>query len=143
MIWSKDNDTVAARMVDTPRFLDLRFGLYSPKYQKYENKWYAIGKPYKIATRNEKKIWNFPKFVRFLGHFLKKQCFGKMGVTGIKQLPRPSKLVHFWGTSMGKPSWKFHSKMLTGFRNTKLWSGKFFFNAIFLMKLYSFNEFWL
>ena len=27
---------------------------------------------------------------------------------------------------MRKPPWKFHSKMLTGFRNTKLWSGKLF-----------------
>ena len=36
---------------------------------------------------------------------------------------------------MGKPSWKFHSKILTGFRNTKLWSGNLFFSAIFLMKL--------
>ena len=25
-------NTVAERMVNTPRFLDLRFGLYSPKY---------------------------------------------------------------------------------------------------------------
>ena len=45
---------------------------------------YTIEKPYKIAKRNAKKIVNFPKFVRFLGHFLKKQCFGKMGVAGIK-----------------------------------------------------------
>ena len=35
---------------------------------------------------------------------------------------------------MGKPSWNFHSKMLPGFRNTKLWSEKLFFHAIFLMK---------
>ena len=35
--------------------------------------------PIKIATRNAKKNLNFPKFVRFLGHFLKKQCFWKMG----------------------------------------------------------------
>ena len=45
---------------------------------------YTIEKPYKITTRNAKKNLNFPKFVRFLGHFLKKQCFWKMGVAGIK-----------------------------------------------------------
>ena len=32
---------------------------------------YLILKPYKIATRNEKFFLNFPKFVRFLGNFLK------------------------------------------------------------------------
>ena len=44
---------------------------------------------------------------------------------------------------MRKHSWKFHPKMLTGFRNTKLWSGKWLFNAIFLMKLCFLNHFWL
>ena len=52
-------------------------------------------KPYKIATSHTKKNWNFPKFVRFLGHFLKKQCFWKMGMAGIKQLPCPSKIASF------------------------------------------------
>ena len=37
-----------------------------------------------------KKNLNFPKFVRFL-----EQCFWKMGVAGIKQLPRPSKIASF------------------------------------------------
>ena len=44
---------------------------------------------------------------------------------------------------MGKPSWKFHSKMLTGFRNIKLWSGKLFFNAILISDfkaLYFWNQ---
>ena len=54
-----------------------------------------LKKPYKIATRNAKKNLGFLKFVKFLGHFLKKQCFGKMGVAGIKQLPCPSKIVSF------------------------------------------------
>ena len=53
--------TVAERMVHTPRFLDLRFGLYSPKYLEHENKWYTIEKPYKIATRNTKKNFEFSK----------------------------------------------------------------------------------
>ena len=91
-------------MVDTPRFFYLHFGLYSPNQQVHENKRYTIEKPFKIATRNAKKILNFPKFVRFLGHFLKKQCFWKMGVAGIKRLPRPSKTGSFfmdtqWGST--------------------------------------------
>merc|ERR1711905_80106 len=51
--------------------------------------------PRKLQKEMQKKILNFPKFVRFLGHFLKKQCFWKMGVAGIKQLPRPSKIASF------------------------------------------------
>ena len=47
--------------------------------------------PIKLQQEMQKKIWNFPKFVRFLGHFLKKQCFWKMGMAGIKQLPRPGR----------------------------------------------------
>ena len=49
-------------------------------------------------------FWNFPKFVRFLGHFLEKQCFWKMGVAGIKQLPRLSKIASF--------SWKLNGEAL-------------------------------
>ena len=51
--------------------------------------------PIKLQQEMQKKIWNFPKFVRFLGHFLKKQCFWKMGMAGIKQLLRPSKIASF------------------------------------------------
>ena len=47
---------------------------------------------------------NFPKFVTFLGHFLKKQCFWKMGVAGIKQLPHPSNIGLF--------SWKLNGEAL-------------------------------
>ena len=53
--------------------------------------------PIKLQQEMQKKILNFPKFVRFLGHFLKKQCFWKMGVAGIKQLPHPSKIASFSG----------------------------------------------
>ena len=52
----------------------------------------------------QKKNWNFPKFGRFLGHFLKKQCFWKMGVAGIKRLPHPSKIGSF--------SWKLNKEAL-------------------------------
>ena len=51
--------------------------------------------PTKLQQEMRKKILNFPKFVRFLGHFLKKQCFGKMGLAGIKQLSSPSKIASF------------------------------------------------
>ena len=60
--------------------------------------------PIKLQQEMQKKILNFPKFVRFLGHFLKKQCFWKMGVAGIKQLPRPSKIASF--------SWKLNGEAL-------------------------------
>ena len=60
--------------------------------------------PIKLQQEMQKKILNFPKFVRFLGHFLKKQCFWKMGVAGIKRLPRPSKIGSF--------SWKLNGEAL-------------------------------
>ena len=60
--------------------------------------------PIKLQQEMQKKKLNFPKFVRFLGHFLKKQCFWKMGVAGIKQLPRPSKIASF--------SWKLNGEAL-------------------------------
>ena len=46
--------------------------------------------PIEFQQEMQKKNLNFPKFVRFLGHFLKKQCFWKMGVAGNKQLPHPN-----------------------------------------------------
>ena len=73
--------------------------LLTPKNNPYNNE-----KPYKIVTRNAKKKLNFPKFVTFLGHFLKKQCFWKMGMAGIKQLPSPSKIASF--------SWKLNEEVL-------------------------------
>ena len=60
--------------------------------------------PIKLQQEMQKKILNFPKFVRFLGHFLKKQCFWKMGVAGIKRLPCPSKIGSF--------SWKLNGEAL-------------------------------
>ena len=60
--------------------------------------------PIKLQQEMQKKIWNFPKFVRFLGHFLKKQVFWKMGVAGIKKLPCPSKMASF--------SWKLNEESL-------------------------------
>ena len=54
------------RILHTPQFPYLRFGLYSPNQYEYENKRYTIEKPYKIATRNSKKSLNLPKIVKFL-----------------------------------------------------------------------------
>ena len=54
-----------------------------------------LKRPIKLQQEMQKKIWNFPKFVRFLGHFLKKQCFWKMGMAGIKQGPCPSTIPSF------------------------------------------------
>ena len=39
---------------------------------------YTIEKPYEIVTMNAKNT-NFSTFGRFLGPFLKKQCFSKIG----------------------------------------------------------------
>ena len=71
--------------------------------------------PIKLQQEMQKKILNFPKFVRFLGHFWKKQCFWKMGMAGIKQLPRPSKIASFsWKLNEG--AFKNHvDKILTFF----------------------------
>ena len=75
--------------------LRLRFLLCINNHWKYENKQYTIEKPYKIATRNAKKNFEFFKICWFLGPFLKKQCFGKMGMTGIKRWPCPSIIPSF------------------------------------------------
>ena len=39
----------------------------------------TIEKPYKMVTKNDRKILKFSTFVRFLGPFLKKRCFSKIG----------------------------------------------------------------
>ena len=57
--------------------------LFSPCLSKYllsmDNIQYIIEKPYKMVTKNAKKNSNFSTFVRFLGPFMKKQSFWKMG----------------------------------------------------------------
>ena len=50
----------------------------------------------KLQPEMQKKILNFPKFVRFLGHFLKKKCFRKMGMAGIKWGQRSSTIPPFF-----------------------------------------------
>ena len=51
-----------------------RFLQFIRNFSKYQNMQYTIGKPYKIVTKNEKKL-KFSTFVSFLGQFLKKWCF--------------------------------------------------------------------
>ena len=75
--------------------------------------------PIKLQQEMQKKILNFPKFVRFLGHFLKKQCFWKMGVAGIKRLPRPSKIGSFSWKLNGEALLKVSSKNVDRFQKYK------------------------
>ena len=75
----------------------------------------------------QKKIWNFSKFFRFLGHFLKKQCFWKMGMAGIKQLPRPSKKGSFSWKLNGEPLLKVSSENVDWFQKYKALKWKIIF----------------
>ena len=70
--------TVCFRLVSTPISEESK-SLYLRNYSKYYNMQYIIEKPYKMVTKNAKKNFNFSTFVRFLGPFLKKQRFWKMG----------------------------------------------------------------
>ena len=53
--------------------------LFLRNHSKYQNMQYTIEKPYKMVTKNDRKILKFSTFVRFLGPFLKKRCFSKIG----------------------------------------------------------------
>ena len=83
--------------------------------------------PLKLQQEMQKKILNFPKFVRFLGHFLKKQHFWKMGVAGIKQLPRPSKIVSYPGKLNGEALLKVSFKNADWFQKYKALKWKIIF----------------
>ena len=83
--------------------------------------------PIKLQQEMQKKNWNFPKFVRFLGHFLKKQCFWKMGVACIKQLLRPSKIASFSGNLNGEALLKVSFKNVDWFQKYKALKWKIIF----------------
>ena len=83
--------------------------------------------PIKLQQEMQKKILNLPKFVRFLGHFWKKQCFWKMGVAGIKQLPRPSKIASFSGNLNGEALQKVSFKNIDLFQKYKALKWKIIF----------------
>ena len=72
----------------------------------------------------QKRIWNFPKFVRFLGHFLKKQCFWNMGVAGLRQLPCPSKIASFSGNLNDEALPKVSLKNIDRFQKYKALKSK-------------------
>ena len=57
--------TVPERKVHNVCFCQTPISLYIKKYWKYKNKQYIIEKPYKIATRNAIKIFEFSKIVAF------------------------------------------------------------------------------
>ena len=110
---------VPERKVHNTCFCQTQIALYIKKYWEYKNKGWIIEKPYKVATRNAKENLNFSKFVTFLGHFLKKQCFWKMGVAGIKRLPRPSKIGSFSWKLNGEALLKVSSKNVDRFQKYK------------------------
>ena len=70
--------TVCFRLVSTPISEESK-SWYLTNHSKYDNMQYIIEKPYKMVTKNARKNSNFSTFVRFLGPFLKKQCFSKIG----------------------------------------------------------------
>ena len=72
----------------------------------------------------QKKILNLPKFVRFLGHFLKKQCFWKAVVAGIKRFPRPSKMDSFSWNLYGEALLKVSFKNIDRFQKYKALKSK-------------------
>ena len=71
--------TVVTRILHTPRFPDLRFGLYSPNQKEYENTQYTIEKPYIIATRKAKKNFEFSKICKIFRVFFEKAVFLENG----------------------------------------------------------------
>ena len=83
--------------------------------------------PIKLQQEMQKKISNFPKFDRFLGHFLKKQCFWKMGMVGIKQLPRPSKIASFLRNLNGEAFLKVSFQNVDSFQKYKALKWKILF----------------
>ena len=68
----------------------------SKELLKYQSIQYTIEMPYKIFTKNEKKCLKFSTFVSVLGPFLKKQCFWKLGMAGLKRGPCPPSLHSFF-----------------------------------------------
>ena len=80
--------------------------------------------PIKWQQEMQKNFLNFPKFERFLGHFLKKQCFWKMGVAGIQQLPRPSKRASLSGKLNEEALLKVSFKNIDRFQKYKALKSK-------------------
>ena len=80
--------------------------------------------PIELQKEMAKKILNFPKFVRLLGHSSKKQHFWKMGVACIDQLPRPSKIASFSGNLNEEALLKVSFKNIDRFQKYKALKSK-------------------
>ena len=97
--------------------------------------------PIKLQEEIQKIIWNFPKFVRFLGHFLKKQYFWKMGMAGIKQLPCPPKIASFSGNLNGEALLKVSFKNIDWFQKYKALKSKIVKKHNYIRKMAVKNNF--
>ena len=84
----------------------------------------SLKRPIKLQPEMQKKIMNFPKFVTSLGHFLKKQCFWKMGVADIKQLLHQSKIASFSGNLNEEAILKVSFKNIDWFQKYKALKSK-------------------
>ena len=120
-----------------------RFLLCINNQWKYENKQYIIEKPYKIATRNAKTNVEFSKICYIFWAFLKKQCLQKMGVTSIKQLPRPSKIASFSGNLNMKAILKVSFKNIDWFQKYEAFKSKIVKKLSFIRKMALKNHFQL
>ena len=85
--------TLTDECIHTARFHVLVCTAQTTKSMKTND--IPLKSPIKLQQEMQKKILNFPKFVRFLGHLLKKHCFWKMGMAGIKRGPRPLTIPSF------------------------------------------------
>ena len=106
-------------MMHTPDFLIYVLVCTAQSTKSMKTNDIPLKSPIKLQKEMPKKILNFPKFVTFLGHFLKKQCFCKMGMAGIKQLPCPSKMASFSGNLNGEALLKVSFKNVDWFQKYK------------------------
>ena len=71
--------TFPERKVHNACFCQTQIPLYIKKYKEYKNKRYITEKPYKIATRNEKKSFEFPNICHIFRAFFEKAVFLENG----------------------------------------------------------------
>ena len=86
--------------------------------------------PLKIPIRLQQEMqknFEFSKICKIFRAFLKKQCFWKMGVAGIKQLPRPSKIASFYWKLNGEALLKVSFKNVDRFQKYKALKWKIIF----------------
>ena len=114
-------------MVHTPDFLIYVLVCTAQSTKSMKTNDIPLKSPIKLQQEMQKKIWNFPKFDRFLGHFLKKQCFWKMGMAGIKQLLRPSQIASFLRNLNGEAFLKVSFQNLDWFQKYKALKWKILF----------------